>query len=440
VSVAVNTRTGPGSPSWRAGFVALNLGQFLAHQTALSFSALMPILRNEWALSASQAGLILGVFQLGQTAAYVAVGFLLDRLRSKPIMVFSAAMVGMGDLLFAWGARDFASGFFLRLLAGALLGGLYLPALKHIAETTPTLRRGLATGIYVGVSVAAYAAPLLYIGILAPHYGWRATMAGVGALELLGALVIWGRVQDVPLPAPKAERAGVSRYVGDVLANRRARRIIVAYTAHNWELFGMWGWIGPFMVASLTARGHTQADALLWGGALAAVMIGAGGTIGAVAGGRLADRLGRAGTARLMLGASLPCSLVFGWLFSAPLALVATVGLVYGIVVLADSPSYSATLMEVVPPRSLGGAFSIQMLFGWSATVVAPVVVGGILDFVKMVSPGQTAPWGTAFGILAVGPLVGLLALRPERPGPDSGDRNRGSTDQPASSTPADRA
>src|SRR5438132_8475289 len=202
IGVAARTRIGMRSRSWLAGFVALNLGQFLAHQTALSFSALMPILRNEWTLSASQAGLILGVFRLGQTAAYVAVGFLLDRLRSKPIMVFSAAMVGMGDLLFAWGARDFASGFLLRLLAGALLGGLYLPALKHIAETTPTLRRGLATGIYAAVRDAAYAAPLLYIGILAPHYGWRTTMAGVGTLELLGALVIWGRVQDVPLPEP----------------------------------------------------------------------------------------------------------------------------------------------------------------------------------------------------------------------------------------------
>ena len=41
------------------------------------------------------------------------------------------------------------------MLAGALLGGLYLPALKHIAETTPRLRRGIATGIYVGVSGAA---------------------------------------------------------------------------------------------------------------------------------------------------------------------------------------------------------------------------------------------------------------------------------------------
>ena len=109
---------------WLAGFAALWVGQFLAHQTALSFSALIPILK-EWRLSASQTGLILGVFQLGQTAAYVAVGFLFDRLRSKPIMVISSTMVGFGDLLFALGAHDFVSGFLLRMLAGALLGGLY---------------------------------------------------------------------------------------------------------------------------------------------------------------------------------------------------------------------------------------------------------------------------------------------------------------------------
>ncbi len=418
--VASHARARMSDRTWLAGFVALNLGQFLAHQTALSFSALIPILRDEWHLSASQAGVILGVFQLGQTAAYVAVGFLLDRLRSKPIMVVSAAMVGIGDLLFALGARDFTSGFLLRLLAGALLGGLYLPALKHIADTTPTLRRGIATGIYVAVSVAAYASPLLYIGVLEPLVGWRRTMAGVGLLELLGALVMAGRVPDVPLPARSHERAGFARYLGDVLANRPARRVILAYTAHNWELFGMWGWMGPFMVASLTARGSARADALLWGGTLAALVVGVGGTIGGVAGGQLSDRLGRARAARLMLGVSLPCSLVFGWLFDAPLALIMVVGVVYGIATLADSPSYSASLMEVVPPRSLGGAFSIQMLFGWAATVVAPVAFGGVLDLVRATHPGPTAPWGAAFGILALGPVVGLLALRPRRAGTSS--------------------
>jgi MFS family permease len=238
-------------------------------------------------------------------------------------------------------------------------------------------------------------------------------MAAVGLSELLGAYVLARAVQDAPLPAPAQERARFSRYVGDVLANPAARSVIVAYTGHNWELFGMWGWMGPFMVASLTSRGSAPHTALVMGGTLAAAIIGLGGIIGAVAGGRLSDRLGRPRAAMLMLGASLPCSLAFGWLFHAPLAVVMAIGLVYGTVVLADSPAYSASLMELVPPRSLGGAFSIQMLFGWTATVVAPVAFGGVLDLVRATSPRPALAWGAAFGLMALGPLIGLLALRP---------------------------
>ncbi len=398
--------------TWGSGFAALCVGQFLAHQTSLAFSALIPILTMEWSLSASQSGVILGGFQLGTLGAYVAVGFLLDRMRSKPIMAWSAALAGAGDILFALAARDFTSGFALRLLVGVLYGGLYLPALKQIADTVPPDRRGLATGIYIGAIVVAYAAPLYYVGVLAPRIGWRAAMAAIGALELLGALVIAWKVPSLALP-PMVGPANLSRYLGDVLRNASARRVIAAYTGHNWELFGMWGWLAPFMVASLSARG--QAGALAWGGALAAVVIGLGGSVGAVAGGRLSDRFGRARAATLILSVSLLCSGAFGWLFSAPLALMIGVGMLYGVVSLADSPSYSAALMEVVPARSLGGAFSIQMLLGWTATAVAPAAFGLVLDLTKAAGASQAAQWGWAFALMALGPVVGVIALRPLR-------------------------
>ncbi len=396
--------------NWAAGFMALCLGQFLAHQTSLTFSALIPLLTSEWQLSSSQAGLILGVFQFGTLAAYVVVGFLLDRVRSKPIMVWSALLVGLTDLLFVLGARGFASGLVLRLLVGIVFGGLYLPALKQIAETIPPNRRGTATGIYIAIIVVAYAAPLYYVGLLAPRIGWRATMAGMGAVELLGALVLALRVPSVTLPTLPT-RLDPSRYIGDVLRNPAARRVILAYTGHNWELFGMWGWLSPFMVAMLAARGLAQGGALAWGGLLAAGSIGLGGAIGAVAGGRLSDRLGRATSAILMLGVSLLCSIAFGWLFAAPLVLLGSVALLYGIVSLADSPSYAASLMEMVPPRSLGGAFSLQMLSGWGATVLAPPAVGLVLDLTKTAHFSPTAQWGWAFTLLAIGPLAGITAL-----------------------------
>jgi len=396
---------------WNGGFGALCLGQFLAHQTSLTFSVLIPLLATEWTLRASQAGLILGGFQLGTLGAYLIVGFLLDRIRSKPIMAWSAFLVGAGDILFAAAARDFASGFALRLLVGVMIGGLYLPALKHIADTIPPWKRGAATGIYIAVIVAAYAAPLFYIGVLAPRVGWRPTMVGVGVLEMLGALVLAWKVPSIPAPARVS--AGARRYLTDVLRNDRARRTIVAYTGHNWELFGMWGWLAPFMVAALTARGASSSAALSWGGLLAASAIGLGGGIGAIFGGRISDQLGRARAAMIILALSLICSLGFGWLLRAPIVLVVAAGLLYGTVVLADSPAYSANLMEVVPPQSLGGAFSFQMLTGWAATAVAPAAFGMMLDL--FAPAGPLAQWGTAFGLMAIGPLVGVIALAPLR-------------------------
>jgi len=301
---------------WNGGFGALCLGQFLAHQTSLTFSVLIPLLATEWTLRASQAGLILGGFQLGTLGAYLIVGFLLDRIRSKPIMAWSAFLVGAGDILFAAAARDFASGFALRLLVGVMIGGLYLPALKHIADTIPPWKRGAATGIYIAVIVAAYAAPLFYIGVLAPRVGWRPTMVGVGVLEMLGALVLAWKVPSIPAPARVS--AGARRYLTDVLRNDRARRTIVAYTGHNWELFGMWGWLAPFMVAALTARGASSSAALSWGGLLAASAIGLGGGIGAIFGGRISDQLGRARAAMIILALSLICSLGFGCCCAPP--------------------------------------------------------------------------------------------------------------------------
>src|SRR5437879_5681900 len=169
------------------------------------------------------------------------------------------------------------------------------------------------------------------------------------------------------------------------------------------------------MVQVLLARGGGHTEALARGGLLAAWAIGLGGGLGAVLGGRLSDRLGRAETAMFMLGASMVCSAVFGWLFSAPLILLCTIALLYGIVSLADSPSYSASLMEVVPPQSLGGAFSLQMLTGWGATALAPPAVGIVLDLTKAAQIGPTAQWGWAFVLLAFGPLIALVALKPLR-------------------------
>ncbi len=72
----------------------------------------------------------------------------------------------------------------------------------------------------------------------------------------------------------------------------------------------------------------------------------------------------RASTTLGPTGMSLLCSAAFSWLFHAPVAPVPAVRLIYGIVVVADSPAYSVSLMELVPPRSLGGTSASRCYSG----------------------------------------------------------------------------
>jgi hypothetical protein len=55
------------------------------------------------------------------------------------------------------------------------------------------------------------------------------------------------------------------------------------------------------------------------------------------------------------------------------------------------------------------------MLTGWGATVLAPLAVGIVLDLTKAAQIGPTAQWGWAFVLLAFGPLIALVALKPLR-------------------------
>jgi MFS family permease len=141
----------------------------------------------------------------------------------------------------------------------------------------------------------------------------------------------------------------LSGFVSDRVSSRV---LFISYTGHMWELYGMKGWLSPSLVDCFVARGYGRSVALSWGGVLAAVIVGLG-ALGTWAGGVVSDHLGRGITIGGILTVSLLCSLAFGWLLGAPLWLVGLIGMAYGIFIVADSPVFTTSLTEVVPPESL---------------------------------------------------------------------------------------
>jgi MFS family permease len=115
----------------------------------------------------------------------------------------------------------------------------------------------------------------------------------------------------------------------------------------------------------------------------------------------LADRFGRTIVASGAMVLSGLCALVAGFAVAEP-ALLTTIGLVWGIAVVADSAQFSSAISELADPRYVGTALTMQTCSGFLLTMVT----------IRLMSPMQEAVgWGPAFAVLALGPVFGIASM-----------------------------
>lgn len=72
--------------------------QFLAMQIWFNFSAVMPVIEDEWELTASQSGIIIAFFHVGYVVAIAFYSMLIDKYNPKYFMVMGAFLAGVSGL------------------------------------------------------------------------------------------------------------------------------------------------------------------------------------------------------------------------------------------------------------------------------------------------------------------------------------------------------
>jgi MFS family permease len=199
-----------------------------------------------------------------------------------------------------------------------------------------------------------------------------------------------------------------------VLRNRRGMLSIWGYTAHNWELLGLWAWLPAFLTAALLHKGYSGAEAASVALALSALTYLAN-IAGSIVGGTMADRWGRTQTILLWSCVSLALSFSIGWLIALPVVVLVALACLYNLAGIADSATHSTVLAESVPPHNLGVAFAVRSVVGFGAGVVSPVVFGWALDLAAGGHAGGRASgdafaWGVAWATLGLGGILGPLA------------------------------
>jgi len=382
---------------WRI-LALLATAELLGMSLWFTASAVAPQLRELWGLSAGQAAWLTTTVQLGFVAgtAVAALLNLADVVPARPYFAVSALCAAAANALLL-AAPGYAPALALRFATGFFLAGVYPPAMKMVA-TWFQAGRGLAIGTVVGALTLGKAMPYLVHALEGASLRPVVLAASVGAV-IAALLVAWG-YRDGPYPF--ARRPFSWRLVGAVVRDRPTRLAIGGYLGHMWELYAMWTWVAAFFLDVLTRRGSAPAAAARGSGLVGFAVIGVG-AAGCVLAGRWADRLGRARVTIWAMAVSGSCALLIGWLEAAPLAVVVSVALLWGFSVVADSAQFSAIVTEVAPPHAVGTALTLQTSLGFLLTTVTISAVPHLRD---------RFGWPLAFGMLALGPAVGILMMR----------------------------
>lgn len=384
--------------AWRM-LALVSVAELLGMSLWFAGSAAAPQLTARWDLSPAQVGGLATAVQLGFVLG-TALSALLNLADVVPARRLFAACAVLGAIANALliAAPSYAWALAGRVATGFFLAGVYPPAMK-MASTWFVSRRGLAVGTVVGALTIGKASPYLWHAL--PGIALAVPIAAASVSAIIAAVLVLLFWRDGPFAFPA--RPFSWGLVGEVVRERRWRLATGGYLGHMAELYSYWTWIPLFLAASAVASsGDAAAGSAPWVSILAFSTIAVGG-LGCLWGGVVADRIGRARLAMLALAMSGACALLIGFTFGRSPWIVGALALVWGFFVIADSAQFSVLVTESVPPHAVGTALTVQVCLGFLLTTLT----------IQLVPPMVArAGWAGAFALLAVGPTLGILALR----------------------------
>jgi MFS family permease len=374
-----------------------------------SAASVAPLIAAEWDIGALEIALLTVAVQVGFAVGALLLAFsgALDVLPANRLMAGGALLAAAANAAFGLLATDLPTSIGLRALSGAGIAAVYPVAMKVLAGWFDR-DRGYAVGILIGAITLGSAVPhALRAGGAIVGVDWRVVVVAGSLPALLAALMALRSVSEGPHSIPAARLS--LRMARAALADPAVRLANLGYLGHMWELYAMWTWVPAFVAASLMLSGEASAQQA---SAVAFLVVGAG-AVGCIGAGALADRVGRTTVTIGAMALSGSSAIAAGLLFGAPTAVVLAVVVVWGITVVADSAQFSTAVSELAPVGTAGSALAVQTAVGFLLTGVTIVGVG-------LIDPSDRLSWFVAFAALAVGPAVGIIAMRRLRSRPEA--------------------
>ena len=379
-----------------------------SHFYMLVLPPIFPLLHGELGLSYFALGALLSVYAVVTGVMQVPMGMLVDRIGGRAVLMAGLALNGLAILLVGLLPNYWAMLAFM-VLAGAGNAVFHPADYAILSARVGENRIGRAFSIhlfagYIGWMLAPPAV-LLLTGLA----GWRTALVMLGLLGILAAVFLTlhrdslsdadqrRRARESAARArANGDRTGIALLMTPVIASLFVFYVIVAMAGNGVQTFSV--------VANMELHGISLGNANL---ALTSYFIAA--ATGTLLGGWVADRVVRhelATAVAFALAALFIAALgITGLPLPGVLALMVLSGFFFAVV----APLRDVMVRQAAPPGTVGTAFGIVTTGFSLGFVVAPLVLGRIVDL------GHPAAvfWATAAITLAgVCTLAGVRAAR----------------------------
>ena len=382
-------------------FGAICAAHFVSHYYILLLAPLLPFVRAEYGVSYTEIGLALAVFNIVSTALQTPVGFLVDWLGARVLLVLGLA-IGAGAFVIA----GLVDSFWMMVAMFALAGvgnTVYHPAdYALLSHHVPPDRIGHAFSVHTFAGMLGSAVAPASLLLMQNLWGWRGAFIGAGMLGFaVAAILLAVRENAAVVPAAPPRADADNGAVGwrlllsaPILLNLLFFMLlaIVSGGIYNYSVVALAALYGtPVSVGNFALSGYLLLSA-----------------IGVLIGGLLVGRTTRHALVAIFGLAALGLIMAtIGTLDLGALLLIVAMslgGLFSGVIM----PSRDMIVRAITPPGSFGKVFGFVTTGFNIGGIVSPLIFGAIMDHG---SPRLVFLGVAAFSLIA----VVTVATRPRR-------------------------